>query len=154
MVFLFNSMIIVSRTSQLSNKFVPLSLYIDGVKVGSLSDGERSEFRIAPGLHTMQAKVNISASNEVQFEVKENKNIEFELGSNINVMKNVLLAISHPLLLFALFMLDKIIKWDFFLVFGLLTFLIYEAWLYFERRRKARVAPEIEKYYLYLTQVN
>lgn len=147
-------MIIVSRTSQFSNKFVALDLYIDRLKVGSLSDGERCEFRADPGSHTMQARVNISVSNEVQFDVKENKNIEFELGSNINVMKNMLLALSHPFLLLALFMLDRILNWDYFLLFGLIVFLAYEAWVYYSRRHKAGAVPDTEKNYLYLRQVS
>jgi len=147
-------MIIISRTSQFSNKFVPIHIYIDGQKAGSLRDGERAEFRVVAGEHTLQAKVNISASNPIQFEIGDKRNIDFELGSNINVMKNVLIALSHPALLMALFFADKIIKWDYFLVFGMLAFLAFETWSYILRKRKNSITPENEKYYLYLKRTD
>lgn len=143
-------MIIITRTSQFSNKFIPISIYIDGVKIGSLRDGERSEFRVAAGLHTLQAKLNISASNSIEFELNEKNNIEFELGSNINVGLNVLIALSHPAMFAAIFLIDSIIHSDIFLVSSLFAFIGYEIWTYIRRKRQKKVTPESERYYLYL----
>jgi hypothetical protein len=147
-------MIIISRTSQISNKFVPISVFVDNSEIGSVRDGDRSEFRIPAGEHTIQARVNISVSNKIVFDLKDGRNIEFELGSNVNVMKNVLLALSHPALLVALYLLDKVIGWDYFLLFGLLAYIAFEVWIYISRRRKAKLTPETEKHYLYLKQLD
>jgi hypothetical protein len=146
-------MVIISRTSQISNKFVPIQIYIDGVNVGSLTDGERAEFRVTPGEHVLEAKLNISVSNVLKFEAPNNRNIEFELGSNVNVMKNVLIMISHPAILISLYFLDKIIKWDYFLLFGFLVYLTFEAWVYFVQRKKNKATPAKEIHYLYLKPV-
>ncbi len=147
-------MIIISRTSQFSNKFVPISIYVDGQHIGSLSDGERSEFRLAAGEHTMHARVTVSISNSIVFNLKDNQNINFELGSNVNVGKNMLLALSHPAILIGLYYLDKIIGWDYFLLWGVLAYLAFEAWLYISNRRKAKLVSETEKHYLYLKQLD
>lgn len=146
-------MVIISRTSQISNKFVPIQIYIDEVNVGSLSDGERAEFRVTPGEHVLEAKLNISVSNVLKFEAPNSRNIEFELGSNVNVMKNVLIMISHPAILISLYFLDKIIKWDYFLLFGFLAYLTFEAWVYFVQRKKNKSTPAKEIHYLYLKPV-
>lgn len=147
-------MITVSRSSQFSNKFVPIGIYIDGAKVGSLRDGERSGFSIKPGEHIIQAKVNISASNIIKFQLYDNQNIGFELGSNVNVIRNILLSLSHPVLLIALLLLSKIIEWKYFLVFSLLSYIVFEAWIYITRRRKIKTISETEKYYLYLRRTD
>lgn len=147
-------MILITRTTQFSNKFVPIQIHIDGQQSGSLVDGERSEFRIPSGEHTIQAKLNISTSNILEFTISDNQIIEFELGSTVNVVKNILIALSHPALLVVLYMLDKIIGWDYFLLTGLIAFLGFEAWMYIARRRKKTSNPEAEKHYLYLKRVN
>jgi len=146
-------MIIVSRTTQFSNKFVPIGIYIDGEKVGSLRDGQQSEFRLSSGEHTIQARVNISASNSISFNSDGKQVIHFVLGSNVNVIKNILIALSHPALLIALFLLDKVINWDYFLVSALSVFILYEALTYLSRRRKSKNLSESEKYYLYLRRL-
>ena len=147
-------MIVVSRTSQISNKFIPIQILIDGQQTGSLVDGERSEFRTPSGVHTIQAKLNISTSNTLEFTISDNQIIEFELGSTVNVLKNILIALSHPALLVVLYLLDKIIGWDYFLLTGLIAFLGFEAWMLSVRRRKTAPNQAVEKHYLYIKRVN
>lgn len=147
-------MMIVNRTSQFSNRFVPIAIIVDGIKIGSVSYGERSEFSLIPGLHTIQAELKISKSNSIEFQLFEGKNIEFELGSNISLGKNILLALLHPAMIFAILILDKIINSDIFLVSAFSLFLVYEVWFYVKRKQKSKLVPEDQKYYIYLKEIS
>lgn len=145
-------MIIIERKSSLSNKFTNYNVYLDGNKIGCLSDGETAEFNIEPGNHTLQIKMNISASNKIEFEHEANQFLYFETGSNIKVLNNILLALMHPAILIGIFLIDKIITYKYFIVYALMAYIVFEIYTYIKRKRANNVLKEEDKYYLYLKQ--
>ena len=48
----------ISRTSRLFGKFRDFDIYIDGMKIGSISNNSSKKFEINPGTHTLQLKIS------------------------------------------------------------------------------------------------
>lgn len=143
-------MITIRRKSSFSNKYANFNIYLDGNKIGTIKDGGRVEFNIEPGKHTLQTTLNISASNSIDFEIDENKFKAFETGSNVNIKKNILTALMHPAILIGIFLIDRIINYNYFIVYALIAYIGYEIYTYIERKRKNKKMLEHEKYYIYL----
>lgn len=143
-------MVIIQRKPSFSNSTAKYSVYLNGEKAATLSEGERAELNVPDGSHSLQVKLNISESNIITFETNDQQPIHFETGSNINVLKNILNSLLHPAILVSIFFLNKIIPYKYFIVYALLAYIAFEIYTYIKRKRRNKILDETEKYYLYL----
>ena len=60
----------VVRVRQLTNLLMSVSIYIDEVKAGTTKSGERKEFNLPAGWHTVQAKSWAGDSTLLAVEIK------------------------------------------------------------------------------------
>jgi len=70
------------RTSQFANAGRAYSICIDGAKVGSVRDGQTSEFPVSPGTHSAQARIDWCRSRPLEVEVAEGEKVSLEVGCN------------------------------------------------------------------------
>ncbi|MEI2738519.1 MAG: hypothetical protein V9F01_07025 [Chitinophagaceae bacterium] len=59
----------VKRKSEWINRVRNIGIYLDGVRLGTVSNGETAEFEIAEGAHQLKAKIDWCRSNEESFTV-------------------------------------------------------------------------------------
>lgn len=60
------SKITIKRRKEWSNRSRTIGIYIDGVKTGTLKNGEIKEFEIEEGKHQVKAKVDWCGSEEIE----------------------------------------------------------------------------------------
>ncbi|RZK10703.1 MAG: hypothetical protein EOO46_09680 [Flavobacterium sp.] len=70
----------IQRTSEYNNKLRDFGIYVDGIKVGTIADGEVKEFTTTPGTHVVAAKIDWCSSQNVSVEVVEGKAATLEVG--------------------------------------------------------------------------
>jgi hypothetical protein len=63
--------IILNRTSELINGFRNYNVYIDGEKVGTIGNGDRKEFSVSPGPHTLVTTIDWCSSPTIKFDITE-----------------------------------------------------------------------------------
>jgi len=63
--------IIINRSSEYSNKFRSIEIYLNGNKIGEIKDGESKEYEIEPGDHILKAKIDWCNSNLINFKVND-----------------------------------------------------------------------------------
>lgn len=143
----------VDRTRQWSYFFVPISLHLDGKLLGRVRSGTTAEFEVEDGNHVLQASFLSTYSNILQFESSHGRFFHFQLGSDVNMSKNLWLIVKHPLVLVALYFLDKLINWDYFLLVALLAYIAYEIVDNKRKKREQKNKPEPDKYYIYLREI-
>ncbi len=61
--------IVIKRKRELVSWLQIFRIYIDGNKIGSISNGQTEEFEIPEGNHTIKAKVYWCGSNKITFSV-------------------------------------------------------------------------------------
>lgn len=69
----------IHRTSQYSNRFRNIGLYLDGNKIVEIADGKSTEFEVEKGQHNLIAKIDWATSNEINFDVNE-EDVGFNLA--------------------------------------------------------------------------
>lgn len=93
--------ITINRSSEYVNRMRRIHIYIDGVKVGSVSDGKSQTFDIAPGNHTVKAKIDWCGSQEREISCNEGDHIQMKLagftGGKFTSVKHFALIIFLPL---------------------------------------------------------
>ncbi|HWI92725.1 MAG TPA: hypothetical protein VNT20_15720 [Flavisolibacter sp.] len=72
--------IILNRTSEYINRLRDYLVYIDGKKVGTISNGEIKEFNVPSGQHSMVTKIDWCSSQTVTFDVSEDEVKNFNVG--------------------------------------------------------------------------
>lgn len=118
------SILRIHRSSEYTNKLRSYVLYIDGKKAGQIRDGEIKEFEIAPGTHTVVARIDWARSNELEVEIGEEEIKELQVRGFRN--GNWLIPISF--LIIALhFVLRFTVGFDYliFLIIPGFTILVY-----------------------------
>jgi hypothetical protein len=145
--------IFIKRTKQWSFGLVPIKILLDGKEIAKIKSGGSCEFTVEEGHHLMQAVFFRTGSNVHEFNATFSSLLYFELGSDVNMLKNLILILKHPLILVSLYFLDKLINWDYFLLFSLLGYLSYELFLSAYRKKQRKLQPEKESYYIYLREV-
>jgi hypothetical protein len=65
--------LIVKRKNQWINRMRLVGIYVDGLKVGTVSNGDAEEFKVAAGTHKVKAKMEWCRSNELEFTIGENE---------------------------------------------------------------------------------
>ena len=74
--------IIISRIDEVPNRMRDYRLYIDGQKVGTISNGTRKEFDVLPGRHLLCVKIDWAGSPEMPFEIIGNKAAVFKVSAS------------------------------------------------------------------------
>lgn len=70
----------VTRTNEFNNRFRDFQLYLDGVKVGTVANGKTQTLEVAPGRHTLEARIDWCSSPEIIFDIAGNETRTFEVG--------------------------------------------------------------------------
>lgn len=73
--------IVIKRSSEYVNRLRAIDLYIDGKKLGNITDGEEKHFDVPKGTHALRARVDWCGSQEVSFQAQENEDVHFQLSS-------------------------------------------------------------------------
>lgn len=63
--------IIISRTSEYNNRLRDYQLFLDGAKIGTISNGETKEFETTSGQHTILAKIDWCTSPEISLQLNQ-----------------------------------------------------------------------------------
>ena len=63
--------ITINRVSGYSNKLRKIKLFLDGVEIDQIRDGESKTFSISTGTHKLRAKIDWCQSNEIEFDISE-----------------------------------------------------------------------------------
>ncbi|MEO8935059.1 MAG: hypothetical protein ABI295_12210 [Xanthomarina sp.] len=71
--------ILIERNSEWNNKARAIGIYIDGQKVGTINDGEKKEYVVAPGLHEVYAKTDWCRSQKIALNTIENETTTLKL---------------------------------------------------------------------------
>jgi hypothetical protein len=71
----------IQRTSDYINAVRNYRLFIDGKKIGTLSNGQRKEFEIPPGQHTLVAKIDWCSSPNLSIVINETDSKTYIVGS-------------------------------------------------------------------------
>ena len=71
----------IARTSQYTNRFRSIDLYMDNKKFGSIKNGETKSFDITPGEHSFFAQADWVSSKPVALTFDANTTKQLKLGS-------------------------------------------------------------------------
>jgi hypothetical protein len=114
--------VIIERTSEYQNKARKIGIYINGEKVGTISDGESQTFEVTPGKQQIFAKVDWcrSKKNEIIFSENEVKTLVLGGYKYGGIMTQFILVI---LLFYYLLKYAFDVQFDFLIVFALIGFL-------------------------------
>jgi hypothetical protein len=95
----------IKRTSEYNNRLRDYQLFLDGTKIGAISDGQTKEFETTSGHHTVVAKIDWCSSPELPLTLNESDNKELIVGGfkNGNWIMPVAIGIigAHFILSFA-----------------------------------------------------
>ena len=69
------------RTNEYHNRYRDIKLFVDGQQIGLISNGEKKSFSIAPGNHTIIAKIDWCSSHEMKLNFNKNSIKTLRLGS-------------------------------------------------------------------------
>ncbi|WP_247232900.1 DUF2846 domain-containing protein [Telluribacter sp. SYSU D00476] len=84
----------VTRNDESINRFMAYGIYVDDKKIGAIPNEETLQLKVAPGRHTIYARLDWCYSPVLTFDVKEGEVRTF----NVNSLKNT------NLLMIALFL--------------------------------------------------
>jgi hypothetical protein len=128
----------IERSSELNNKARDFGLYVNGDKIGTISNGETKEFDLKPGKHQLMAKIDWCQSQTLEFDLPEDKTQTVRLTGfkygNVIIPFFALIFLSYYVLKVA-FNIDL-----FFLIFvGLAVFLYPMYFITLGRKRYIRI---------------
>lgn len=63
--------VIIHRSSEYTNRFRDIRILIDGKEQGRIANGQELSLKVAPGAHSLQAKIDWAGSRKFQVEVRE-----------------------------------------------------------------------------------
>ena len=73
--------VLVRRSREWTNRLRGIRIILDGVEVGVVKNGEKQNFMVKPGTHTLQARIDWCSSKEVQFTIAEDQQLVYSLHS-------------------------------------------------------------------------
>jgi hypothetical protein len=76
-----NGILEIRRTSQLANRFRKIDIFLNQDKVGSIGNGEVTEYSIAPDKYILHAKIDRCTTDKLIIELKAAEKRYFEIGS-------------------------------------------------------------------------
>src|SRR5689334_21781248 len=83
----------LTRTSEWKNRIRAFAVFINGVKVGKIRNGQSVTFPIDPGDHELFIKIDWCVSNVVGLRVSEGDTVELSCGSGFAATKPVAAAL-------------------------------------------------------------
>ena len=72
--------LIIIRNSEYVNRLRTYRIYLDGVKLGNVANGDSKEFEVPAGQHQVWAKIDWCSSPTISFEVKEQQAKTYQIG--------------------------------------------------------------------------
>jgi len=96
--------IILQRTSEYVNRMRDYKIYLDGLKIGTIANGETKQFEINTGQHSIIAKIDWCCSPEINTTFSENETKSLKVGGFKN--GNWIMPVGLILIVIVLF-LDK-----------------------------------------------
>ncbi|MFD1552947.1 hypothetical protein [Putridiphycobacter roseus] len=84
----------ITRVEQYANKARVIRIYINGVKVGFLRDGETKSFEVPATNHEIYAKIDWCKTRPLKIDAAKNETVQLELGSNLT-RKNMYKALYY-----------------------------------------------------------
>lgn len=72
--------IIITRNQEWNNKLRQIGIYVDGIKIGTIGNGEVKTFEIPEGNHSLKAKIDWCGSREIDFSVAGEEKKYFKLS--------------------------------------------------------------------------
>ena len=79
--------ITLTRSNEYINRYREYGIYIDGIKAGVIRNGETRDFDVAPGMHTIYAKIDWCSSLTRPFYINDDDVVPFNVGSFIGSEK-------------------------------------------------------------------
>lgn len=76
----------ISRPKEWTNRIRTYKIYIDNEKIGDIANGETKDFMVAPGKHTITAKIDWCGSPEVTIDTGSDE-IRYLKVSSSKIMK-------------------------------------------------------------------
>lgn len=73
--------LIVTRSSEWTNRGRAINIYLDGQKLGPMKNGATQEFDIPDGIHSLQAKIDWCGSRNYSFMVTDNDTKTIRISS-------------------------------------------------------------------------
>jgi hypothetical protein len=77
-----NGRIEISRPSMYVNKFRSYAVYLDGIQVGHIRDGEAITLIVSPGEYSVWVKIDWLKSNHIEVEIWPNQAVELLVVGN------------------------------------------------------------------------
>ena len=79
------------RISRHFGRLMPLDVYVDDVKIGSVDNGSYKRFNLTPGRHTLQTKMpwSFAKSDVLQFNISKGEHLQFDCDHNISNVEMV-----------------------------------------------------------------
>ena len=74
--------LIIKRTSEWSNRMRKIGIYLDGVKLDVISNGETKEFEVNQGIHSLKSRIDWCGSPTINLDIKEGETHRIDLTSN------------------------------------------------------------------------
>lgn len=97
----------IKRSSEYINAIRVFDMFIDGVSVGSIRNGESKEFPVSAGQHAVLAKIDWCSSPEVIVNVEEGQTADLKVGGF--KYSQVLMPIALGLVVLLLFAMEYVI---------------------------------------------
>ena len=72
--------IILKRTSEYVNRMRDYKIYLDGLNIGTIANGETKQFEINTGQHSIIAKIDWCCSPEINVNLIENETKSLKVG--------------------------------------------------------------------------
>ncbi len=73
------SKIRIERNSEWNNKVRKIRIYVNGIKVGAISNGETQQYQLEPGTHEVFAKIDWCGSQKLLLNLSENETTTLKL---------------------------------------------------------------------------
>lgn len=74
------SKIIINRSTEFSNLWRSIEIYLGGTKIGEIKNGESKEFEIEPGEYELKAKIDWCRSNSIPLKINHNEVLRYNLN--------------------------------------------------------------------------
>ena len=122
--------LIIKRSSEWNNMMRNFGIYVDGEKIGTVENGETTEYDLVPGKHKLISKIDWCSSRVIEFEIKE-KETKTMILSGFKYGGLILPILSIILLIYVIAKTEFNIELEYIWIFGVIFFcypLYY--WLY------------------------
>ncbi len=146
----------IERTSQYTNRFRSIDIYMDNRKLGSISNGETKTFDIADGQHEFFAQADWVTSKPIGLQLDTTASKKLELGSPLKMTPvRVVFSITYLGLFLIGIFFKRQFNADYFLglAFGVLLVLLLLEILLSKQKPAIYYMTIGRKEYIYLKEV-